>query len=190
MALCFGGYAYLVEPVHHRLGEAQAAQSQCESELRPAEGLSERAPDLAKALDTATREASKIDQLGRPARDERNLFASIMSLAQEDRVRVDQMTPVKIPAPPRPVEGQAVPPGAPAPGDVASGYSIMAVATYSDLARFVREVRSELGYSRVRSLHLVPLADETVRAVRSVIEIDCYAFDTAPEKPQSAGGQP
>src|SRR5256885_11853316 len=42
---------------------------------------------------------------------------------------------------------------------------------------FLRAIRSELGYSRVRSVKMLPLFDEKVKAVRALIETEHFAFD-------------
>ena len=184
VSLCIGAYSFFVEPIHKRLAEAKSREDQATTELRPAEGMQERVGAMKTALERAEQESARIRELGRPARDERDLFASITSLAEACHVRIDQLTPVVLATPG--ASAAARDPSAPAlptasTRDAVTGYTITAVCSYQDLAEFLLQVRSELGYSMVRSVRLTPLADERVRAVQAVIETEHYSFDASPD---------
>jgi hypothetical protein len=193
VSLCIGAYSFFVEPIHKRLAECRAREDQAVTDLRPAEGLQERLGAIKTALERADQEAARIRELGQPARDERDLFASVTSLAETCHVRIDQLAPLVLG--PSASPGAARDPGAPAgpapsARDAVAGYTIAVVCSYQDLAEFLRQIRSELGYSMVRSVRLTPLADERVRAVQAVIETEHYSFDASPDSPAPSGGAP
>lgn len=179
-AVVVGGYMALIEPARKHLVDERAAGAAPAQQLRLGESLQGEMPRMTAAIKELSRETRQIALLGRPARDERDLFASVMTLAESCNVRIDELNPAKElrRMTPEPAEAGTPQPGAPAPGDVTVGYSMTAVASYHDVARFIRAIRTELGYSAVRSVRIQPLIDERVKAVRAVIETEHYSFQT------------
>lgn len=186
LAVCLGGYMALVDPVRHKLAAERGAADAPAKELQQGETLQADIARMTQAMQKVTEERARIDELGRAARDERKLFASIMGLAAASNVRVDELNPAKVVAPAAPAKAANAPAGTPAPvlvapGDTAVGYSMTAIATYEDLAKFLRALKSELGYTQVRSVRMMPVQDDKVKLIRATIETEHYAFDASPQ---------
>jgi len=193
LAVTIGAYMLLVDPPRARLATQRAGAIAPAQQLRKGEGLQSQIANLTQAVQRTQAESARISELGRPARDERNLFASLMTLAESCNVRIDELNPSKIaprPAPPI-IAGapEGPPPVAPVPGDVAVGYSMTAIASYGDIARFVRAIRTDMGYAAVRKVRLLPVLDPSVKAVRAVIETEHFSFAAAAPDPSSVAGQ-
>ena len=186
LAACFGMYMALVDGPRKQLMEAQAKRALLTDQVRTTEGLRDQIPAMSAALGKLTREAEDIQTMGRLAREERGLFAAVMSLAESHHVRLDELNPVKTaPGPRRPI-GPAAPTTVPTSNDTSVGYTMVAVASYDNIAAFAAALRTDLGYSVVRSIRLTPVQDERVRLVRAVIETEHYSFDTSPPQPATA----
>ncbi len=185
LAACFGAYMGLVDGPRKQLVDARAESHSLTDDVRSAESLRDRVPAMTTALDRSAHEEAQIRDMGRLARDERSLFAAMMSLASANHVRLDEMNPIRSTAKP----GQAPSSGQPAPAapsDITVGYSMVAIAAYDDIAAFAGAIRTELGYSQIRSIRMTPVQDEHVRLVRAVIETEHYSFDTSPPRPAVA----
>jgi hypothetical protein len=198
LAVTVGGYMALIEPARKQLVQEREAAVAPGQQLKLGENLQREMSKMTETMHRLMRENARIAELGRPARDERDLFAAVMTLAESCNVRIDELNPAKIG--PRPAVLPAAPaaeaqPGLPAPGDVTVGYSMTAIATYDDIARFIKAMRTDLGYSAVRSVRVLPLNNDRVRAVRAVIETEHYSFETATDsadgaaRTAAAGGQ-
>jgi hypothetical protein len=187
LAACVGAYMVLVDGPRKQLVNAHAEEQALTEQVRTAEGLRDRVPAMTAALDQTTRQANDIKDMGRLAREERGLFGAVMSLAGTHHVRLDELNPAKIvtgPARGPGLPGQATPPAA---IDTAVGYTMVAVASYEDLAAFTAAIRGELGYSVIRAIRLTPVQDERAKLVRAVIETEHYSFDTSPPAVADAG---
>jgi hypothetical protein len=183
LAVCIGGYMALVEPALKQAAAERAAMQEPAQQLKLAETLQGSTAAMTANLARLKQEEARIEEMGRPARDERDLFAAIMTLAAANRVRIDELNPMAA----APAAAKDAPAAA---RDAAVGYTMTATATYDDLTRFVRAVRTQLGYSVVRGMRVLPLMDDRVRAVRAVIETEHFAFDpraAAPEGTPMAG---
>lgn len=181
VSVCAGAYLVLVQGPSGRLAAAQAEADALAIEVRAAESLREKVPQMNAALERVRAEAARIRTLGRPARDERGLFAAVMSLAGAHDVRIDELNPTRAAT-----AGGSAPRGperASSPGDVQVGYTMVAIATYDDLFAFVRGLESDLGHSMVRAVRIVPLQDDRSRLVRAVIETAHYSIDTTARAP-------
>jgi hypothetical protein len=109
-----------------------------------------------------------------------------MSIADSSRVTIEQLNPAK--AARRLVVPASDAPGDDAPaGDVTVAYSISAKGSYSDVALFLRALRTGLGYSIVRSARISPYGDDQAKLVRAEIETEHFAFDPTPPRPTGAG---
>ena len=124
-------------------------------------------------------------ETGRLAREERDLFSAIMSLADENQVTVDGLNPAKA------IARQGTAPGqieAADARDITVAYSISVTGTYPAMATFLRSLRTGLGHAQVRSVRLVPAPEERAQLVRAVIETEHYAFDTTPPEAAAPDG--
>jgi hypothetical protein len=184
VSVCAGAYLLLVQGPSGRLAAARAEADALAIEVSTAESLREKVPQMNAALDRVRAEAARIRTLGRPARDERGLFAAVMALAGAHDVRIDELNPTRAAT-----SGVSTPPlgaeRAPRSGDAQVGYTIVAIATYDDLFAFVAGLESDLGHSMVRAVRIVPLQDDRSRLVRAVIETAHYSFDTTAHAPGS-----
>jgi hypothetical protein len=169
LGVCIGGYTLLTAPAANRLAHARAEAARLTGEVARSGAIRDRVPAMTSELGAATRELATIDQRGRLARNERDLFAAITALGEREHVRIDQLAPSK--SPPGAKQDAAA-----KPGDAGVRCSMTAVASYADLAAFLRAIRSELGYSVVRSVRVTPLPDDRASAVRATIETEHFAF--------------
>ena len=144
-------------------------------------------------MKVAQTEAENINQTGRLARKEQELYASLSNLARRYSIRVDQMMPAKVLAANAKSGPQTGQPAAENPDsgpNAAVGYTIDATATYGDIAEFVRSIRSELGYSVVKSVRLSPIPDNHSKLVHAFIETEHYSFDASPIQMTPPPGAP
>lgn len=184
LAICFGGYAFLVSPAAKDLSEVRAECVRLTNEAQRAQTLEGRTDEMTGELDRLTAEAAEIEDAGNLARNERDLFAAISNLAQRSHIRIDQLAPSKS----APKSGSAKNATDARPGDTAVRYAMTAVGGYSDAAAFLRALRSELGFVAVRSVRISPLPDDAASAVKITIETEHFAFDTTPPTEPDATG--
>jgi hypothetical protein len=182
VAACLGAYMMLVDGPRKELATARAEVSVLAGEVQVADGLNAKVPELTAALDRVSRRAESIAAKGRPARDERSLYAAITALAAEHRVRLDELNPTRKDANSNtsatPTSQEAGKPATATVSETAVGYSMVAIAAFDDLAGFVASMRTDLGFSCIRSVRITPVQDERVKLVRAVIETEHYSFET------------
>src|SRR5262249_42252561 len=131
--------------------------------------------------------ADRIEQTGRYARQEQELYAALTSAANACRVRIDQMSPSKLGS----GKGGHAPTGPEMPENgpnAAVGYTIDATATYTDLAAFLKSIRTDLGYSLIKSVRLNPTQDTKSKMVHAYIETEHFSFDASPVALGTPGG--
>ena len=187
LAACVGAYMALVDSPRKQLVTTTNENAALAAELRTAENLRNQTPAMTEALGRATQDQAQIAALGRLAREERSLFAALMSLAGTHHVRLDELNPVRAASQGKP----QTQPNTPATSDATVGYTMVAIAPYDNLAEFAAAIRNELGYAVIRSMQLTPVQDERTKLVRAVIETEHYSFDTTPARPPvaDAGGR-
>lgn len=182
LAACVGAYMALVDGPRKQLVATRTESIALAEQVRAAESLRDQVPAMTAALDKIARDEAQMKDMGRLAREERALFAAVMSLAGANHVRIDELNPVRSVGPakaPPPPPGQA--PAAPA-NDTTVGYTMVAIASYEDVTAFITAIRTELGYALIRSVRMTPVQDERIKLVRAVIETEHYSFDTSPPK--------
>ncbi len=182
LMVCVGAYMFLVDPSSTKLAAARADEAHLVSQASAAEALRNNAPQISAAATRARDEAQKISQTGRLARSEQELFAALSALAARSHIRVDQMTPSKLLGTAKPTAPTATPTpeGSENSLTAAQGYMIDATASYSDIANFIKAVRTELGYCTVKSVRMMPTSDTRTKLVHVVVETEHYSFDASP----------
>ena len=190
LMVCMGAHMFLVDPVAKKLGAAKAKEASIASQAGAAQGLQKVEPLITAACKKAREEADRIRQTGRLASHEQELFAALSMLATRHNIRVDQMTPHKLTALAKTPGGSAAPT---AGSDGVSGvaYTIDASANYSDLAEFLRSLRTELGYSVIKGVRISPGMETRQKVVHAFIETEHYAFTVLPPEtgPTAAAGE-
>jgi len=174
--VCIGAYMLLVDPKAVKLAAAKAEEDRNASEARSAEALRDLVPQISKAEAAAKAMADKIHQTGRLARQEQELYAALTSAANTCHIRIDQMSPTRVGATNK--AGQAGPEFAEGSANAAVGYTIDATSTYNDLAAFLKIIRTEIGYSLVKSVRMSPTPDS--KLVHAFIETEHFSFDASP----------
>jgi hypothetical protein len=188
IAVCIGGSVALVGPAKKQLAAARARAETLSVQLREAESARDGMAQYTTALARVRSEAKTISDAGAMARDERQLFSAVMASAAAHQIRIDQLNPAKVvAATPAPVP-PGTPGAAPLPSDkdIAVGYSMTAIGSYGDIAAFLRALRSEFGFSTVRSVRMVPTGDDQRQTVRALIETTHWSFDPNPATPEDA----
>lgn len=181
VALCVGGYMMLVDGPRQRATDARVEAEAIAEQLKDADSQREDVPRLTSVREKIRSESARLADQGRLARDDRELYSTVMALADTSGVMVEQLLPAKLPPKPPVPLGQAGPPDA---RDGQAAYNIAAVGTYAQVAEFIRGLRTTMGHTLVRSVRMTPTMDEESQIVRAVIETEHYAFDATP----SAGG--
>jgi hypothetical protein len=188
LMVCIGGYMFLVDPQATKLAAAKAQEASLLSQASATESLRDMAPQITAALARSKSESERIYQTGRLARQEQELYASLTSVANTCRVRIDQMSPNKLSGPVKPGQAAQNPTDSQDGGpNAAVGYTIDATATYSDIADFLKAIRTELGYSIVRSVRMTPTSDTRQKLVHALIETEHFSFDASPVEPVAPG---
>lgn len=144
------------------------------------------ADQLTAMTDRARESARQIAERSSLARDETRLFTSVMSLADSAGVRVDQLQPLE-PGPGERNPGAANPtPTPPAPDTPtdrplgpAAGYTITLSAPFANVVEFMQRMRTDLGFTVIRSVRIAPAGDSAEAGVRAVLTTEHYAFDVS-----------
>ncbi len=182
--VCLGAFMFLVDPASKKLASARAQETMLLSQASAVEALRNSVPQISAAATRAREEAERIQQTGRLARQEQELFAALSSLAARSKIRVDQLTPNKVIGTNKlPGAGQSASSAPEQPEsslNAAFGYTIDATAPYSDLAAFLKAVRTELGYCLVKSVRISPTQDLNSNLVHAIIVTEHYSFDASP----------
>lgn len=154
-------------------------------------GVALTADQLTAMTESARAEVRLVTERASLARDETRLFTSIMSLADSTGVRVDQMQPLEVapaeraaaaPPPPTTTPGTPAPPEADSPDHPirpSMGYTITLSAPFAGVIDFMHRLRTELGFTVVRSVRLSPADDSVGDRVEAVITTEHYAFDSS-----------
>jgi Tfp pilus assembly protein PilO len=193
LAACAGAYMGMVDQARSALARERARGASLAVKLQDAESARDSLPQFTAALARAREQAQAFERLSAPARDERALFSIIMAAAATHRLRIDQLNPSKAPLMPSASPGLPPPPGS--DKDAAVGYSLTAIGSYADLAAFLRTLRSDAGFTTIRSVRMIPTPDQSRQTARAVIETAHFAFDAAPlstddaARLSQAGGQ-
>lgn len=95
LAICVGGYMVLVEPQRRSLVEVQNQIATVQAEIAGATTLTGKVSSLTSRLKELMGEAKAISQAGAIARDETELYEMITTLASDNKITVQQMTPIK-----------------------------------------------------------------------------------------------
>jgi hypothetical protein len=182
LALCLGGYASVVVPLRERLGAARADLASAEARAEEARAVEASMASVMDRLSRAQRQASEVSEAGRMARSQEALYASINARASGLGVRIDEFAPVD----PGPARGGAGPDRGSAAGDVVLRCRFAATGTYGKLARLLRAISEENGFSAIRSVRLN--AGSTGDEVYAEVETEHYSPDPTPRtRPGSAG---
>jgi len=197
--VCAGAYMMLVEPAQRELVKARAeidALRARDAEQGSISGLTEE--QIAQLRSATLRRSESVREHSRMARDEAAMFGTIMALATEHGVRVDQLQPgaagvvneqgklvpvgqAATPPPPPPAPaaaGAAAPAPAIAPvRDMKSSYTISATGAYANVTALLDALQSKLGYTIIRSVRLTPMDPAGPQAVSVQIQTEHLAID-------------
>lgn len=179
--ICAGGYMMLVEPTERELALVRAdltkVQQQAAQQSTSLMSISQ-VDVMKKSLFNQARAIALRNSAGQ---SEGTLFEAIMNLAAGTGVRVDSMNPSASSA--RPTATAAAPaPGAPAatkPVDRRLAYTMNVQCDYNQLARFLEQLQSSLGYTDVRSVRISPSTEPGSRLISAQIETEHVFFDIA-----------
>lgn len=185
LAVCIGAYMALVDGPRKTLASLRTENESLAAQVATAERLHHQVPALSAALEKASQEAARIAEFGRPARDERGLFAAMVSLAAQHDIRLDELNPLRLNVA---RDSATKADAADLPQDAAVGYSMVAVGSYDHVAAFLRALSGELGYTLVRTVKLTPSVDEKVKLVRAIIETEHFSFDPSARAPLADAG--
>jgi hypothetical protein len=206
VAVCVGAYAVLIEPVERQLDQAARMNSQVEAERRRLEqGTLE--PDVARRLlEQWNTRAERIEQMGRPARDEATLMALVSDLARAHDVRIEQVQPEAATARaggaagPNPAGTPGSPPTAAAGGsggapastgaerDARAGLSMTLVGSFENVVTFLNVLEISGGHARVASVRLTPASEPGAGTVTAVVRTEHFAFGVPATQSLSAAG--
>jgi hypothetical protein len=157
--ILIGSYMLVVDRLQGRLNEANAQATTLLTQVRECESLRDQVPQMTRNLGKAQAQAEQIRRDSAAAKNDRALYASLTELATRHKVRLDELQPAAVSSPPSQEEKFKTPslPGeAPAPAvEQALAYSMVATASFSDIADFMRAMQSELGYSVIRSARIL-----------------------------------
>lgn len=187
LLVCGAVHYFFVGPIAARAEEVRREADALA--VNSGAGVALTADQLTAMTENARAAARLVAERAALALDETRLFTSIMSLADSTGVRVDQMQPLEVApvdraaaAPPPPTTT----PGPPAHPETDSldrptrpsiGYTITLSAPFAGVIDFMHRLRTELGFTVVRSARLSPADDSVGDRVEAVITTEHYAFD-------------
>ncbi len=177
-AILVGSYLTVVDRNQQQLSAVRVQTASLEGKVREAEALRDLIPSMTGALDATEKETAAIKASSTPVADERALYASLMSIAASHQVRLEEVNP----AAPQPLmlgpKTSAETLKSARSIEHSIGYSIVATATYTNAAAFLRAIETDLGFSIVRSVRLSPLPESGM--IRLMLNTEHYAFDVVP----------
>ena len=157
-------------------------------EVRDAEAMRDRVAEMTAAVREAETRASVIRERSELSGNGRALHTALTDLATRHKLRLDELNPSAASSLPAPAKGPG--PGIPAASaanvDKALAFSMVATASYSDVAKFMQDLQTELGYSVVRSVRVSPVAEQP-GVVRATISTEHYWFDVRPRADAGQG---
>jgi hypothetical protein len=192
-ALCVGVELVLVAPAHRVAAELRASIASAQQETASASSLAGRRESLERQLANARTQLAAIERKSAGGRDDRLLYSSITALATKHHVTLEQVTPTKrsVTPPVTPPRAPTLPPPpgvpaitqAPSVQDTSTGYTLTVASSYADLARFVSELESAVGYGVIRSIRVTPSSVESDSSVLAELVVEFFAFDVAVAAP-------
>lgn len=181
LMVCGAVHYFLIAPA-----EQEAARLRIEADAADSPRASGVAVSAEKLNELAAAAAAELDAVrvrNRIAMDHTELFSTITRLADESRVRLDQLEPaepVMMPLAP-PTDGAQSAAGAPpltpapvGPSDTMVSATMSVTGAYGGVARFLHALSSDAGFAVVKSVRLEP--SEHPELVRAVIATQHYAF--------------
>jgi DNA replication initiation complex subunit (GINS family) len=208
LAICVGGYMLLVQPQRKVFAETMTQIASLESEIAGANALTGQISALSKRLTQLTSDATALSDAGSIARDESALYDKITSLATSNRITIQQLNPLKsesarATAPtsaPQPAPPVSLGPGDQptktavantSPKDIVVAYSIVFVAEYADVTRFLADLSSQGGLTSVKSVRVGPAGELNSTQVQGDVVVEFFWFDVAiPEPAGAPSGSP
>lgn len=172
-ALVGAGVTALTHAPDHERNEAKAALNSAHRELAPGRAI--RTPDELEKVRQRTEQCrTRLREASALERDVSALYARVGELAGRCGVRVDQVAPVtSAPA------ALALPPEDPGVNDRRSAYTLSVMGRYADVARFVRGIEEEAGFTVVRSMRVTPGDSESAGQVRAVLVTEHFFVNVA-----------
>lgn len=178
LSVCLGGYMLLVDGPRRGAAAARGEAETIAAQLREAESIRDQVPMLTAARQKTRATVQAFADAGRLAREERDLYAGIMAIADSCQVTVEQMAPAKLGS--KSSAHQPMAKEADSSRDLTVAYTITATGSYKAVATFLKSLRTDLGHSMVRAVRLAPLPADPEPIVRAVIETEHYSFDASP----------
>ena len=183
-----GAYMLVVARQHSLLDEANVQADRLGVEVRDAEAMRDKVAEMTAAVREAESRAAIIRERSGLSGNGRALHTALTDLATRHRLRLDELNPSAPSSAPVSVKGPGpgVPAGSAANVEKALAFSMVATASYSDVAKFIQAVQTELGYSVVRSVRVSPVPEEP-GVVRATLSTEHYWFDVTPRADAAQG---
>lgn len=186
-----GAYMLVVDRLRHQLGQTRDEVAALTLQVRDSEQLRDRVPELTQAMRRAEQQAAEIRDRSIAAGNDRALYTALTELAQKHKVRLDELNPAAASARPT-IESSGKTP--PVPVDAAAteveqavAFSMVATASFSNIAEFMHAIQTQLGYSVIKNARILPVSEEP-GMVRATISTEHYAFDVTPRVAAAAEG--
>lgn len=187
-AIAAGLGMLVTEPLHRRLDDARARLESAQSAIASGAEASARAPEWRAADARSSRVLSRIRELSTVATDASTLHQRLTAIASSCGVTLDRIQPMSIePATRRATAAAGRAAAAPASPDARQPAlastalcSIEAAGSYEAVARFLGDIESSLGISRVQTARLTPRSPDRGGGVQATIETTHWSFDLPP----------
>ncbi|MCX5689355.1 MAG: hypothetical protein NTV94_06135 [Planctomycetota bacterium] len=178
-----GAYMLVVDRLQRQLGQTRDQVAALTSQVHECEQLRDRVPEMTQALREAELQAAEIRQKSIAAGSDRTLYTALTDLALRYKVHLDELNPAAASARPT-IESNGKVPAVPTEAagvdvEQAIAFSMVATASFSNVAEFMHAIQTELGYSVIKSARILPVAEEP-GMVRATISTEHYAFDVTP----------
>ena len=179
----------VLEPLNRANEDAMLRLEQAQRLAAHASEYALLAPAQAAESASVEKRLAEIAERSAPARDAAKLNAAIESLASKAGVAVQRTQPRAAPdlAPSAP-SGEDAEASAPVTPDAALGFTIDAAGSFAGMARFVRALETDLGYTVVASVRLTP-ESERRDLIRASITTQHFAFSLPKPAPGAGSGE-
>lgn len=173
LGVCCGVSLILNAPGQEQLSTARAELAQVKASLHtPTPG----ALDTPATIEAMEHRLANIDALNTLARDQTEMFARYMALADTCGVRIDQLRPAQGPERAMTSTPDEITAGAIAK-DLSTRCTVIATGPYTGVARFLKSI-GDLGHASVRSARLAYMQDAGLEGVQATIEVVHFTFET------------
>lgn len=194
VSLCAAAYLLIVDPIAGKLAAANKQVDTLQNAITQLRATPSAVANSAQQAETAGRLLARIEERSLLAKEHTQMLQTIMNLAGNTGVKIDQFNPVT-PRGPKPQTPAAVSPNGPAQAsgpkfdpklEFRSAYSITLKGSFGQCIAFVRSLQHDVGLTFMKSIVISPGSGDSADSVSITLESEHIGLNTAALKQASS----